>query len=410
MNRAHWAGVFAAMIALWLGVGGPECGVAWPLLNRAAQAEEAQPPESIVVGNLADLTGLTSSAGKPYAEGVMAYTTWLNAHGGINGKQIKLLQVDYAYRIPEALQAYRRLRDSDGAVAIQGWGTGDTEALIKQVAEDRMPYFSGSYSAHLTDPEQAPYNFVTAADYSTQLRAGLQYLRDHWKENRKPRIAFIYPYHPYGKAPIPAGKRYAEEIGFEIVGEANVDLHAVEALTQLLELKEAEPDFAWLGGTAPSCAVVIKDARRLGMKTQFLINIWGHDASLVSLAGKDADGVFGLQATVPYGADVPGMKAIEEATGGQPRVNHFVNGWVSMMVLCEGLKRADDAGELNGLGIKRALETLRDFDTQGLTAPITFTPTDHRPNMSAVIVEYVGGEPVQRETIVLERRDEWLGF
>ncbi len=392
------------------GGGERKAEAALAILPARAWAAETQPPETIVVGNLADLTGLTSSAGKPYADGVMAYVNWLNASGGINGKQIKLLQVDYAYKIPEALQAYKRLRDSDGAVAIQGWGTGDTEALIKQVAKDRMPYFSGSYSAHLTDPVKAPYNFFIAADYSTQLRAGLRYIRNHWKETRKPRIAFIYPYHPYGKAPIPAGRQYAEEIGFEILGEENVELNAVEALTQLLDLKDSQPDFAWLGGTAPSCAVVLKDARRLGLKTRFLVNIWGHDAKLVALAGEDAEGVLGLQATVPYGADVPGMDAIEKATGGEPRVTHFVNGWVSMMVLCEGLRRADDAGELNGPGIKKALETLRNFDTGGLTAPITFTPTDHRPNMSAVVVEYVDGRPAHRETIALERREEWLGF
>jgi branched-chain amino acid transport system substrate-binding protein len=45
-----------------------------------------------------------------------------------------------------------------------------------------------------------------------------------------------------------------------------------------------------------------------------------------------------------------------------------------------------------------------------LTAPITFTPEDHRPTMSAVIVKYVGGKPVTQETVVLERKAEWLGL
>ncbi len=366
--------------------------------------------DEIVIGQLAVLTGPTSAVGKPYADGVQAYADWINAHGGINGKKVRLLRSDYGYKIPEALNLYKKFKTVDRVLAIQGWGTGDTEALTKMVAKDKIPYFSASYSAHLTDPKKSPYNFFIAADYTTQLRAGLKYIMDNWKEKRKPKLAFIYPDHPYGKAPIPGGKKYAEELGFEIVGEENVGLRAIEATTQLLNLKKNEPDFAWIGGTTPSTAVILKDAKKLGMKTKFLINIWGNDENLIKLAGDAANGALGLQAAAVYGDDVPGMKTILEVTKGEHQMTHFIRGWVSMMVMCEGLKRADDAGDLTGPGLKKALETLRDFDTGGLTAPITYTSTDHRPNMSAKIYEYQNGKMVYKATVTLPRRDDWLGF
>ena len=59
--------------------------------------------QEIIIGNLADITGGTGDVGKPYADGIKAYTDYINASGGINGKKIKLLQQDYAYKIPEAL-------------------------------------------------------------------------------------------------------------------------------------------------------------------------------------------------------------------------------------------------------------------------------------------------------------------
>ncbi len=365
--------------------------------------------DEIVIGNLADLTGPTGTVGTPYANGIRAYVNWLNDQGGINGKKIKLLRVDYAYKIPEALQTYKKFKTSDKVLAIQGWGTGDTEALTKMVAKDKIPYFSASYSAHLTDPKKSPYNFFIAADYSTMLRAGLKYIRDNWKESRAPKLAFIYPDHPYGKAPIPAGKAYAKELGFDIVGEENVSLKAIEATTQLLNLKKNEPDFAWLGGTTPSCAVVLKDAKKLGLKTKFLINIWGNDENLFKLAGDAADGALGLQAAAVYGDDVPGMKPIMEVTKGEHQMTHFMRGWTSMLVMAEAIKRADDAGELTGPGVKKAAETLRNFDTGGLTAPITYTATDHRPNLSAKIYEYSGGKMIFKGTVELERRADWLG-
>ena len=61
-------------------------------------------------------------------------------------------------------------------------------------------------------------------------------------------------------------------------------------------------------------------------------------------------------------------------------------------------------------GVKAALETFKDFDTGGLTSKLTFASGDHRPNMSAKIYEYQGGKMVQKATIELPRKKEWLGY
>jgi len=53
---------------------------------------------------------------------------------------------------------------------------------------------------------------------------------------------------PYGIAPIKGGKEYAKELGFEVLGDENVDLKAIEANSQLLSVKNKGADFAWIGG------------------------------------------------------------------------------------------------------------------------------------------------------------------
>ena len=366
----------------------------------------------IKVGHLADLTGPTSSVGLPYAKGVQDYKNYVNAHGGINGKMIDMQMFDYAYDKNKAINQYKKYVE-DKVVAIQGWGTGDTEALTGFLAADKIPYLSASYSAHLTDPKDAPYNFFIAADYTTQLRVGLKYIKDNWKGKGTPKLVFIYPNHPYGIAPIKGGKEYAKEIGFvgsAILGDEDVSLKAIEANSQMLSVKNKGADFAWIGGTTPSTAVILKDAKKLGLKTKFLVNLWGNDEDLVKMAGDAADGTLGLQAAAVYGDDVPGMKLIKEVTKGEHQNTHYVRGWVSMMVLCEALKIADKKGQLNGPGVKAALETFKDFDTGGLTSKITFTPSDHRPNMSAKIYEYQKGKLVYKTTIELPRKAEWLGL
>ncbi|MGA6992932.1 MAG: ABC transporter substrate-binding protein [Candidatus Deferrimicrobiaceae bacterium] len=365
--------------------------------------------EDIKIGHLADLTGPTSSVGNPYAKGIQDYKNYVNAHGGINGKRIDMQMIDYAYDKNKAINQYKKYVE-EKVVAIQGWGTGDTEALTGFLAADKIPYLSASYSAHLTDPAKAPYNFFIAADYTTQLRAGLKYIKDNWKEKRAPKIVFIYPNHPYGIAPIKGGKEYAKELGFEVLGDEDVGLKAIEANSQMLSVKSKGADFGWIGGTTPSAAVIIKDAKKLGLKTKFLVNIWGNDEDLVKIAGDAAEGTLGLQAAAVYGDDVPGMKLIKEVTKGEHQNTHYVRGWVSMMALCEALKIADKNGQLNGPGVKAALETFKDFDTGGLTSKLTYTAGDHRPNMSAKVYEYKGGKTVLKATIELPRKAEWLGL
>ena len=363
----------------------------------------------IKVGHLGDLTGPTSSVGNPYAKGIQDYKNYVNAHGGINGKKIDMQVFDYAYEIPKSINQYKKYVE-EKVVAIQGWGTNDTEALTGFLVADKIPYLSASYSGHLTDPVKAPYNFFIAADYSTQLRAGLKYIKDNWKEKRAPKLAFIYPNHPYGIAPIKAWKEYAAELGFEIVGDEDVGLKAIEANSQMLSLKSKNADFAWIGGTTPSTAVILKDAKKLGLATKFFVNVWGNDEDLVKMAADAAEGTLGLQAAAVYGDDVPGMKLIKEVTKDQYQNTHYVRGWVSMMVLCEALKIADKKGELTGPGVKAALETFKDYDTGGLTSKLTYAAGDHRPNMSAKIYEYQGGKMVQKATIELPRKKEWLGY
>ncbi len=92
------------------------------LMSSAAMAQD-----SVFVGHLVDYTGPTAFVGKAYGPGVYDAIQYVNDNGGIDGTQIELTQVDYAYKVPEALAAYKAWAGR-GMVAMQGWGTADTEA------------------------------------------------------------------------------------------------------------------------------------------------------------------------------------------------------------------------------------------------------------------------------------------
>ncbi|MFH1912931.1 MAG: ABC transporter substrate-binding protein [Pseudomonadota bacterium] len=372
-------------------------------------ADTSPDTSPIRVGGLIDLSGPTSSVGVPYADGLRGAVKYINDNGGINGRPITFDLQDTAYNVQQGLSLYKKMVNTDKVVCIQGFGSAVTEALVRTQAKDQIPNFSASYSAHLTDPRTAPYNFFVSADYSTQLRAALKYFRSQWTEERAPKVAFIYPDHPYGLAPIPAGKAYAAEIGYEIVGEANVALSAIDATTELLPLKNKAPDFCWVGGTTPSTSVILKSAKNIGMNSVFFTNIWGSDETLPALAGADANGSFSNQAAAVYGKDVPGMKAIEQITGGKPQMTHYTRGFVSILTMAEAMKRAAAKGPVTGETIKDAAETLLDFDPMGLAPLISYFPDDHRPNMAVLLYTIKDGQLTFVAEEILDRRADWLG-
>jgi branched-chain amino acid transport system substrate-binding protein len=153
----------------------------------AGWASAAAAADKIVVGNLVDFTGRTAVVGKVYGQAKVDAMAYINANGGINGKQIEALTLDYSYEVPRAIAAYKKWKSQ--VVAIQGWGTGDTEAMISFVASDQIPYYSASYSAHLTDPtgkgpetkKPAPYNYFYGPSYSDGVRALIQWAADDAK-------------------------------------------------------------------------------------------------------------------------------------------------------------------------------------------------------------------------------------
>ncbi len=380
----------------------------------AAVASTSFAAETIKVGGLWDLTGITADVGKPFADGVQDAIASINEKGGVNGKKIELINVDYAYKMPQANAAYKKFVESDKVVMINGWGTGDTEALKDIIAKDKIPYFSASYSGHLTDPAKTPYNFFVGASYSDQIRGFLDFVKKNWKGKTPAKVAFIYPNHGFGKAPIEAGRQYAKELGIELVHEEIIPGPVQDVTSNLLSMQKKNPDYAYVQTTVAPCANLLKDAKKLGIKTIFFLGNYGMTEALPKLAKEAAEGVYGMTTNVPYGANVPGMKQIYEWDKKHPsndqRDTVYVRGWAYALVWVEGLRIADKNKQLNGEGIKNALETLKNFDTGGLVPPITYTATDHRPTTKSTIYVIKDGKMSKVADMEIPRKKEYLGL
>jgi len=383
------------------------------LVLCAAAAAQAQ--QEIKVGGIFDLTGITSDVGKPYAQGVRDAVAWTNENGGINGKKIRLVDVDYGYKIPEAVAAYKRMTGDEKVIMINGWGTGDTEGLKAQVNQDKIPYVSASFSAALADPSKTPYNFFVGPTYSDDLRAWLTWVKEDWKDkSRNPKVAFFYGDNAYGKSPIEAGRRFCKENGIELVDEEIVPGAFQDATSQLLNMKQKGADYGYINVTTTGVSTILRDAKKLGLNTKFGSNPYGFGETLPQIAKEAAEGVTGIMVDVPFGENVPGMKRLtdfhQKNHPGDSHDTFYVRGWTYALVWTEALKRADKQGKLTGEGVKAALETLKDFDLGGLTEPITYTPTDHRASNKVNIYMVKNGKLARVKQYTMERKAEWLGL
>jgi branched-chain amino acid transport system substrate-binding protein len=380
------------------------------VVGLGAPTSEAQ--GVIKIGNLVDLTGPTSDQGKDIAQGRIDAVQYFNDRGGVNGKKIELVSVEYGFQPPRAVAAYKRFVEEDKVLLVLGYGTPDTEALRPYITKDKIPYISGSYSGHLTDPRQTPYNFPGGIDYTSQIRIFLNYVKATWTDtSRKPRVAFIYADNAYGRAPIESGRLYAKDVGVDLVDEEIIPTVLTDATSQLLTMKKKDPDYAYINTNTQWVPVVLKDSYKLGLKTKYLVNNYGIDERTPKLAGEAAEGVMGIQDVAYWGENVPGMKTLMEFNqkhhGGEIHASPYMRGWLCVILSAEAIKRAGDT--LTGESIKKALESLKDFDTWGITPPFTYTNEDHRPTNRARLVMIKGGKIVQMKEVSVERDMKWIG-
>jgi branched-chain amino acid transport system substrate-binding protein len=94
---------------------------------------------SILFGQTVPKTGPAALYGESTA-GIQAYFDYVNAHGGVHGRKLKLISLNDQYEPPVALQATRTLVNTDNVFAEVGVnGTATTEANITVLDPANVP-------------------------------------------------------------------------------------------------------------------------------------------------------------------------------------------------------------------------------------------------------------------------------
>ena len=365
-------------------------------------ATDADSEEPIKIGGIMDQSGATGDVGAPYSEGMVAYVDYINENGGINGREIDADVNDYAYEIPQAEDLYRRYVN-DGAVAIMGWGTGDTEALRTRVANDELPFISGSFSEELTELENSPYNFLIAPTYSDQIRVALNYIAE--QSDGETRVAVLHNDSPFGTSPVADGEAWIEEQGLEIDFSSHPIPSGTTNFTGLLS-QVSDAEYIIVQDVAAPASQLARDIDSQGTDQTIVCLNWCSSELFVTSAGDAAEDHMMIQPIAPLSAEKPGHEPIVEyleANGGNAdeEVVSYVQGWYAMHVMAEGIRHTLDEGkDLTGPNIRESLETMGPIDTGEVIGDgtVEFSPESHRGTVYSNIYTVEDGTLVEVES------------
>ncbi|HVT65908.1 MAG TPA: ABC transporter substrate-binding protein [Mycobacteriales bacterium] len=137
--------------------------------------------DSILIGSTQPLTGIAAPGYSEIAPASAAYFTYVNAHGGINGRQINFKYLDDGYDPGKTTTDTKQLVLQDKVFAVfEGLGTPTHEAVVDFLNQQNVPdLFVASGCLCWNNPSEHPQTFGWLPDYTREGKI----LGDYVKKN-----------------------------------------------------------------------------------------------------------------------------------------------------------------------------------------------------------------------------------
>jgi branched-chain amino acid transport system substrate-binding protein len=358
----------------------------------------AQP---IKVGGMCDRTGSTKIIGVELCNGIVEYIALVNKRGGVLGHRIDYTEIDHAYVVPRAVEAYKQLK-AEGAVTFFNYGVPTLQALAPYLMEDKIAAFnSGTGLGQLIDGTVWPYIFPGTAQYWSQAGVAMKYLKD---KGAKPgiKVAYLYYDNPAGREGIAMVDAIAEKEGF-VVRKYAVQPPALELgseVTAIVREFKADWVITSLFGRAPAAS--IREFKRAGFPLDRVVAfVYGAgDADVADAGWENAQGYVGLQfAAVGRNLRVIQdiMRMLRDEGKEVPAYvgsAYYNRGVLTGAIIVEGIRLAiqNHGMPLTGTKVKQGYEAIRKLDLDGLGPPLNITAQDHEGGGYLRIYEVKGKE------------------
>ena len=344
-------------------------------LAGLAQAQNGVTDKEVLIGQFAAVSGPAALLGTRMQVGMQAYFASVNAQGGVNGRQIKLVTRDDGYEPEKAAAAVKALINDDKVFALAGSvGTPTGLAALPIVTEEKIPLvgmFTGAQAL------REPFNrniFHVRASYFDETERIVQHLTTLGIK----KIAVFYQNDAYGKAGLEGVERALTRRQLKPAATATVERNSVDVAKALETILKAEPEAVVQVSAYKSCAALIKAARGKGYAGQFFNVSFVGSKALADELGDAGQGVVISQVVpFPYAPASPVVREYQAhmTAAGQKEFDFSsMEGYLTAKVLVEGLRRA--GRNLTRESLVNGLEGMRDVNFGGFT--VNYSPKDHQ--------------------------------
>jgi len=332
-------------------------------------------------GVLMDLSGPTSASQGIWVNGFRDYMRKINEAGGIQGRKINVLAEDNRFNAATDKIAFEKLVSQTPVIAISGMGTSVSQvALAPTIKAGKVPIV-GTYTATkaLSEPV-SPMVYNGFCGYKQMAQAGVGYLVNEMKL-KAPKVVTV-------AIESAGGKEYHDYVAEAVAKAGGTSQHvtvkvtALDITPQILEVMNFKPDFITIYGVSNTAILTMKALAQYGVKTPaFGITYLGAPQIFQSMGPDVGSNYRFISCFTPGGADqTAGNKALSAYADSIGRAEmkqdiNYVAGWVTGQMAAESLNKLGKNPSREAL--VAALSKGFTVDSQGLAAPITYTPANN---------------------------------
>lgn len=321
------------------------------------------------VGVAGPMTGRFASYGASQKAGAQIAMDELNAGGGVNGGTASMALGDDLGDPRQAVPVAQKFIHDSGVVVVDGhMFSGTTIAAASSYQAAGLPMISPTS----TSPGIGTLGGFIWRICMTDAAQGAGLARYSVDTLGKSRIAIMYDDSDsdYGRGLADAYGSGVKAAGGTIVASERYATGDTDFKAQIIRIKAAGPDLVFLAGYYPEGAEIARQARDLGMTTQFLGSDGLASDKLPKLGGAAVEGTL-VSTFFDYTKQDP---ALQKFVAAYKAANDGANpDWFaadSYDVIMLAAQAARNAGKNERVAINDALGTIGIY--QGVSGPITF--------------------------------------
>lgn len=234
--------------------------------------------DTVTIGAHFPLTGVAAPGYKEIPTGAQAYFDFVNAQGGIHGREIEYVVRDDGYNPTNTTKVTDELLLQDEIFAmVGGLGTPTHSAVVDQLNDEGVPdlFVSSGSLMWGDDPEARPMTFGWQPDYESEAKIIAQYVAENMPDAK---VGLFLQDDDFGEDAEKGARRFLEDqiVGVERYASGNTDVGP-----QVASLQGSGADLVLAFTTPAYTALARLVSLSLGYEPDWFVSSVGSDAPLV---------------------------------------------------------------------------------------------------------------------------------